>query len=140
MLFKLFLLFVLTTTAELFLLLTLAKHVGIEWTLVIIVATALAGSAMVKWQGLGVMRRIRESMTKGVSPADALLDGAMILVAGALLLTPGVLTDALGLALLIPPSRRFFRERVKRWIKGKIRVAGGTAAPDTIDVSFKVEE
>ena len=138
MLLKLFLLFVVTTTAELFLLITLWKHLGIEWTIFIIIATALAGSFMVKWQGLSVMRRIREDMAKGVAPTDALLDGAMILVAGALLLTPGVLTDSVGLTLLIPPSRRFFRERLKRWIKKKIE--GRKTDPNTIDVSYKVEE
>jgi UPF0716 protein FxsA len=133
MLLKLFLLFVTTTTLELFLLLELARRLGVGATIGVILATALAGSVMVKSQGLRILARMREETARGVLPTDPILEGVMILVAGALLLTPGVLTDAVGLLLLLPPVRVAIREQLKRFIKRRIDRG-------TIDVHFEVSD
>jgi len=133
MLLKLFFFFVTTTTLELFLLLQLARRLGVGATVGLILATALAGSVMVKSQGLRILARMQEETARGVLPTDPILEGVMILVAGALLLTPGVLTDAVGLLLLLPPVRVAIRERLKRLIKRRIDRG-------TIDVRFEVSD
>lgn len=101
--------------AELAVLLWSARHVGFWWTLLACVATAVAGSAIARWQGAIVLRRAQEALARGEFPADAVLDGVMLLVGGVLLLTPGFLTDVLGLVLLLPPSRAVLKLLARRW-------------------------
>ena len=73
-------------------------------------------------QGWRTCQRIRNELAAGRIPTDSLLDALLILVAGILLLTPGLLTDALGVSLLIPPCRRRFRQRLIRWIGAHFRI------------------
>src|SRR5215470_8150980 len=103
--FYLFLLFTVVPLLELAMLIWLG-----EWTVwwvpvLIVLADALLGAALVRWQGLRTLRRIQEDMAAGRMPGDALVDGALVLVGAVLLITPGVLTDIAGFALLIPPVR-----------------------------------
>ena len=109
------LLFMALPLAELALLFWSARHVGFWWTLLACVATAVAGSAIARWQGAVVLRRAQEAMARGELPADAILDGVMLLVGGILLLTPGFLSDAFGLILLLPPSRALLKSLARRW-------------------------
>ena len=104
-----FLLFVLVPLAELWLLFRLAQATDWLTTVAIVVATGILGTALARWQGLDVWRRIREQLSQGKSPTTELLDGLMILFAGAFLITPGILTDGVGLLLLMPPVRGFLR-------------------------------
>ncbi len=121
--FVLFLLFVLLPFAELALLLLLADYTSWWWTLGLVIVTGIAGGALAKSQGLAVLRKIREEMAQGRIPAESLSDAAMILCAGCLLLTPGMITDVFGLSLLIPPIRRFYRRRIGAWIRSKVKIS-----------------
>jgi UPF0716 protein FxsA len=130
MLFYLFLLFTLVPLAEL----AILTWIGIEtaWyvPILFVIATGIAGAALSRWQGWHVLQRIREDAREGRMPADALIDGFLILFAGILLVTPGVLTDLLGVALLIPPVRKLVKRGVAAWIKRNIEFRVGRATAD----------
>jgi len=91
--------------------------IGLWPTLAIVLGTAVAGTWLVRTQGALAMHNLRQSFAAQADPTEPLAHGAMILVAGVLLLTPGFFTDSLGLALLMPPFRRatfaYLRSRVK---------------------------
>ena len=122
MLLKLVLLFVIVPFVELTLLFAMAERVGALWTLGLIVLTGIVGGALARWQGMQTVWRLREQMSQGQFPSRALADAGMILVAGALLLTPGILTDLFGFSLLIPACRSFYIKRLKAWFKKNVRV------------------
>jgi len=103
--FLLLLLFIGVPIAEIALFIEIGGLIGTWWTVATIFATAVIGTALVRWQGLQAMARAREAANRNELPVDAVIAGVCILVAGALLLTPGFLTDALGFVLLIPPFR-----------------------------------
>ncbi|WP_102106626.1 FxsA family protein [Oceaniglobus roseus] len=113
----LFLLFVAVPLIEIALFIQVGGLIGLWPTLLVVVVTALIGTTMVRAQGAETMNRLRTSFRSGRDPSQPLADGAMILAAGVLLLTPGFFTDALGFALLIPAVRRaafdFLKSRVK---------------------------
>jgi UPF0716 protein FxsA len=100
----------------------LADVIGWKSTLLMVVATGFAGASLARRQGLSTYVRIQEELAAGRMPTDALLDAALIFVAGAMLLTPGVLTDLLGFSLLLPPSRRVFRNWLTHWVRTRFRV------------------
>ena len=120
MLFKLILLFTITPIIELAILIKLGQEIGLWQTLAIVIATGILGASLAKWQGWGVIRRIRADLENGRMPAQALFDGLLILIGGALLLTPGIITDLLGFFLLIPPSRRLAKAYLRRRFKKSI--------------------
>jgi UPF0716 protein FxsA len=105
----LLLLFIVVPFVELALLLKLAELTGWWHTLLLVIATGVVGTWLARSQGLRTYRKIQQSLAAGQMPADSLLDAAMIFVAGALLLTPGILTDLLGFSLLFPPTRKLYR-------------------------------
>lgn len=106
MLLRLVLLFTLIPLVELALLFLIAEHAGGLVTLLLVILTGVAGAWLARWQGVRCWRQVHEQMARGQLPAGPLLDGLMILVAAVLLITPGVLTDLLGFALLVPPIRK----------------------------------
>lgn len=114
---RLFILFTLVPLLELYLLIKVGSHLGAEATIFLIVLTGGVGALMARMQGFQVIVQIRERLREGVLPADELLAGGLIVVGGLLLVTPGLLTDAVGLALLLP----FVRSRVVVWIKDFMR-------------------
>lgn len=114
MLAKLFAVFLIVPIIELVLLLTIGAQIGIWATLGIIIATALLGASLAQQEGLKTWWRFQEKLSSGAFPNEELLDGLMILVAGAVLLTPGFLTDTIGFVLLIPGSRRAIKDWLKR--------------------------
>ncbi len=122
MLLPLFLLFTLMPLLELWLLFQLSGLFGFWTTIVIVLLTGMAGAALAKWQGWQVMFRIQSDMRQGVLPAKALGDGVLILVAGVLLITPGVITDIVGLSLLIPPLRLGVRKALQLWLAKHVKV------------------
>lgn len=81
------------------------SHIGVLATLLLVMATSVAGAALLRIQGLGTLARIRAQVDRGALPDRELAHGAMIFVAGLLLLMPGFLTDVVGLLLFIPPVR-----------------------------------
>ena len=127
MLLKLLLLFTLVPLAELVLLLKLTDVTDWKFTLLLVVITGVVGSLLAKTQGVRAFRRIQEELASGRMPTEPLLDAVMIFIAGALLLTPGLLTDAFGLSLLIPGCRSYYRRRVTQWFKSRFTIKGGTS-------------
>lgn len=120
MFFKLFLIFAVVPLLELGVLIKIGTHIGAMNTIALVILTAIVGAYMVRQEGLGVLYRMQRDMNEGIFPADEIINGAMILVAGALLLTPGVFTDLIGFMMVFPLSRNFIRKYVKRYIEKKI--------------------
>jgi UPF0716 protein FxsA len=120
-LIRLSLLLIVVPLVELVLLLTLADVTGFTATLAILVGTALTGAWLLRRQGLRTLRSIRSELRSGRLPPQQLLDGLLILFAGAFLLTPGILTDLLGIALLVPRSRAVFRRWLVEYFRKRIR-------------------
>lgn len=111
----LFLLFLLVPLIEIALFIQVGGLIGLWPTLAIVVATAIAGTILVRSQGSQTLARLRRSLDELRDPTENLAHGAMILFSGALLLTPGFFTDAVGFALLVPPLRTLIiREMRKR--------------------------
>ena len=113
MLIKLILLFTIVPFIELTLLIEIGSYIGTLNTIMIVIVTGIIGAFMARIAGLTVFLKIQENLREGVFPRDELFDGVLILISGAFLLTPGLLTDALGFFLLIP----FGRLVVKGWLK-----------------------
>lgn len=105
---------------ELALLIKVGSYIGLFNTITIVILTAVIGAYMVKMEGIGIMRRIQQSMQEGIFPEDELINGMMILVAGALLLTPGFFTDIIGFLMVIPFTRNQIRKFAMKYIKSKM--------------------
>lgn len=112
----LFLIFVAVPIVEIGLFIQVGGAIGLWPTLAIVILTALAGTTLMRAQGMSTLQRLQSSLSDGTNPADPMAQGAMILVAGVLLLTPGFFTDAVGFALLIPPVR----VALMGWIKSRM--------------------
>ncbi|MEW6380911.1 MAG: FxsA family protein [bacterium] len=121
MFFWLLILFITVPMIDLALLIKVGTMIGALNTILLTIMTGIVGAALARHQGLGVISRIRRELAGGHLPSDELLNGICILIGGFLLLTPGLLTDALGFALLIPPTRnlikRYLRSRFQRKIE-----------------------
>ena len=126
MLLPLVLLFIVVPIAELAVLIQVGQEIGVLWTVAILVADSILGSVLMRSQGRAAWRRLNDATGAGRVPAREVLDGALIVFGGALLLTPGFLTDILGLILLIPPTRALVRGVVARRLTHRM-VASMTA-------------
>ena len=135
MLGLLFLAFLLVPILELFVFVQVAQAIGFLPALLWILAVSAAGAWLVKREGLVALRRANEKVSRGELPTDELASGVLILFGGALMLTPGFLTDVVGLLLVLPPTRALLRGTVKRRfasgpiVVSRTRVVGGFAAP-----------
>ena len=109
--------FLVVPVVELLLFIWVQDRIGLGWTLLGIVITAIIGAGLVRRQGMAVWSRFQSELVEGGMPARQLAHGAMVLVGGALLLTPGFLTDAIGLALMVPAIREFVRRAGLRIIE-----------------------
>jgi len=136
MFLRLLLLFTIVPLLELFLLVKLGTVVGVGPTVALVIFTGVLGAWLARQQGLGVLRRLSEDLAVGRLPAVALIDGLLILIAGAVLLTPGLLTDALGFFLLVPQSRAVVRKAVVARFGRRFQ----RSDPEVIDVEWKLEE
>ena len=117
---KLLFLFIITPIVEMALLIELGKRIGTPQTIGIIVLTGIVGASLAKSQGLRILRDIKQTVNDARIPHDQLIAGVLILIGGALLITPGILTDATGFILVIPWTRRLVRERLKKYFSAKI--------------------
>jgi len=129
MLLRLLLLFTVVPLVELVLLLVVADYTSWQFTLGLVLVTGILGAALARWQGTNCLRRIQNETAAGRIPGDALLDGVMILVAGAVLITPGVLTDLIGFALLIPPLRSVLKGWLRRRFADRVHLNYGFPPP-----------
>ncbi|MFK4751066.1 FxsA family protein [Oceanobacter antarcticus] len=118
-------LFIVVPLLELAVLIKIGGYIGVTWTLVIIFVTAIIGVNILKKQGMGVLMRASQKMQEGTLPARELAEGFLLALSGALLLTPGFLTDAVGFALLAPVVRLALVGHVLKLIKPRVVVAGG---------------
>jgi UPF0716 protein FxsA len=110
-------LFIVVPLVELTLLLLFGHITGSPlWPIILVVSTGILGAALSRWQGAGVYWRIQSELSSGKIPTTSLLDGFLILVAGLLLITPGIISDCIGISLLIPPIRLLYRTLAMRWI------------------------
>ena len=109
MLLVLFLIFVVTPIVELTVIVQVAGSTGVMNTIGLLILVSLVGAWLVRREGLGILRRAQAELAKGRMPGRELVDGLLVLLAGALMLTPGFVTDAVGLALLLPPVRAILR-------------------------------
>jgi len=105
-------LFVAVPATEIWVMIRVGGLLGAGWTVVAVFATAVVGVALVRLQGLSTLARIQAGARQGEVPADEVLAGAGLLVAGLLLIVPGFVTDALGFALLVPPVRMLLARRL----------------------------
>lgn len=115
MLGKLFLLFAVIPVIEIYVLVSVGSVIGSLNTVALVLLSAFVGAWLARQQGLSTMLRVRASLQQGIMPAEEILDAVLIFVAGAVLLTPGFVTDALGLLILFPPTRI----RFKTWLRRK---------------------
>ena len=120
MFFKFFILFTIIPIAELYLLIMIGGMIGAFNSVLIILFTAVIGAYLAKTQGFIVVRRINQALNEGRIPAQELLDGLFVLLGGFTLLTPGFLTDIIGLSMLFPLTRILYIKLAVRIIQNKI--------------------
>ncbi len=121
---RLLLLFIIVPILELALFLKLGSKIGLGATLMIIFVTAVLGAWLTRSQGVQALARFQQATAEGRLPHAEVLDGLMILLAGAVLLTPGFLTDTVGFLLLVPPFRAGVRARLAKALKGRVHIMG----------------
>jgi UPF0716 protein FxsA len=145
---RLLLLFTLVPLVDLWVLVAIGRALGLWQTVALVVATGFAGAWLAKTEGRRVVLGWQRALREGRVPDEGILSGALVLAGGVLLVSPGVLTDVVGLALLFPPSRRLAAAGLRRYLarkvrSGQVRVVtfggppppGGRASDDVVDVT-----
>lgn len=112
----LLLLFIIVPAVELWGLISVGKVIGGWSTVALVILTGVLGAWLAKQQGMQVMRNFRWELSRGQMPTDTILDGILVIVGGVLLLTPGFVTDVVGLVFLIPYTRMIIRHFFKKWL------------------------
>ena len=118
---KLFFLFIGVPVVELVLLIEVGKIIGLFPTVGLIFSTGILGATLARWQGLNVLRRVQGEFAAGRLPTESLVDGVIILLAAAVLITPGVLTDLVGFLCLVPVTRKLIKRSVWKRIERGVR-------------------
>jgi UPF0716 protein FxsA len=150
---KLFLLFTAVPLLDLWLLLAIGDVIGFWPTVGLVLLTGFAGAALARAEGLRVLGAWRAALAAGRLPEEGVLSGVLVLVGAVLLVTPGVITDVVGLALLVPASRRLVARGVRAWLgrqirSGRIRIVGARgggpggspAAGEVVDVTPRARD
>lgn len=139
------LLFLVAPIVELYVIVQVSHGIGVPETILLLIAISIGGAWLAKVAGLGVLRRLQRTVQEGRVPSAELVDGALVLLAGALLVTPGFLSDALAILLLLPPSRAVVRGALLRRIRaggGVVKVMAGrprTTAEGRFDAVWDVD-
>jgi UPF0716 protein FxsA len=113
-------LFIVVPLAELYVILKVGDAIGALWTILLLAADSVLGSLLLRAQGRSVWGRFNETMAAGRVPHRELIDGVLIIFGGAFLITPGFLTDIVGLLLLLPPTRSVVRRLLVRRLGRRI--------------------
>jgi len=121
-------LFIAVPIAELFVIIKVGEAIGVLPTLFLLLLSAVCGSLLLRHQGRGAWRRFNEALGQGRFPGKEVADGLLIVVGATLLLTPGFITDAVGLLLLIPPTRAGARALLRRYTLHRFTVVGVSSA------------
>ncbi len=116
MFFKVFAAFVVLPVLEIYILLKMGGYMGAAWTIFLVIATAFLGAWLAKLEGARTMYQLRLNLQQGIPPTDDILNAFLIFAAGLVFLTPGFITDFMGLLVLIPASRKV----IKAWLERKI--------------------
>jgi UPF0716 protein FxsA len=137
----LILVFLVVPVAELYVIYQVGDAIGIWWTFLLLAADSLLGSVLLKSQGRAVWRRFNEELERGRMPHREVIDGVLVIFGGAFLITPGFLTDLVGLILLLPPTRGIVRRVVMRRLGRRVvtSVTGPRTAPPSGPGDFDVE-
>jgi UPF0716 protein FxsA len=114
-------LFIAIPVVELYILIEVGKKIGSLATIAIIILTGILGTYLIKSQGFMILRKIQNDLNEGIMPGDSLIQGAIILLGGVLLLTPGFITDITGFIFLMPAGRKIVKKYLWKWLKGKIK-------------------
>jgi len=117
---RLILIFIVVPLIEILLLIEIGSRIGALNTIFIIVVTGILGASMMRQQGFTIIRNIQRDLSQGRMPTGELINGALVLVGGIVLLTPGFFTDAVGFVLLIPATRALIRKKIELLIRRKI--------------------
>jgi UPF0716 protein FxsA len=117
------LLFIVVPLVELFLLIQVGQVIGPLWTIAALVVVSVLGAWLVRREGPRAWRRFRDALEQGRLPTDEVIEGALVLFGGVLLLTPGFLSDALGLVLMIPPTRALVAGQLKRRLGARMSLS-----------------
>jgi len=117
---KLLSFFVFVPLVELYILIEAGRIIGVVPTISLILMTGIAGAWLARSQGIELLRHIQNEMARGQMPAKALIDGAMVLAGGLLLLTPGFFTDLLGFSFLVPLTRSYWRKILSAWLQKQV--------------------
>lgn len=130
--------------AEIYLLLLVGGIIGAFFTIFLVVLTAVLGAWLLRQQGFATYRKFQANLAQGVMPAYEMIEGPIILVGGALLLTPGFLTDILGFACLVPSLRKKIAQYVleNHWLQpgGSVFGQRGAAAKDVLEGEFRKDD
>ena len=119
------LLFLLVPVAELYVIYQVGDAIGVLWTFLLLAADSLLGSLLLKSQGRAVWLRFNDNLAQGRMPHREVIDGVLVIFGGAFLITPGFLTDIVGLTLLVPPTRAVVRRFLVRRLGRRVMVGGG---------------
>jgi UPF0716 protein FxsA len=117
-------LFIVVPIAELYVIIQVGEAIGVLPTIALLIADSVLGSMLMRSQGRSAWRRFNRAIEEGRIPAREVLDGVLVVFGGALLLTPGFLTDILGAVLLVPPTRALVRKLAARRLVGRVVVSG----------------
>ena len=121
MFIKLLLVFTIVPIIELYVLIEAGHQIGVGATIGMIILTGIAGAYLARTQGFNLINKIQTELNQGRLPAEELMDGAIILAGGLLLLTPGFCTDLFGFVLLTPMTRKIIKVWLKKWLDIKIQ-------------------
>jgi UPF0716 protein FxsA len=114
--------FIVVPLAELYVILKVGDAIGAVWTILLLAADSVLGSLLLRAQGRSVWRRFNDALAVGRMPHREVLDGVLVIFGGAFLITPGFLTDIVGLLLLIPPTRALVRRMLVRRLGRRVEV------------------
>ncbi len=123
----LFVLFTAVTLIELWLIVQMARLITWPVTILLAIVSGIIGSAMVKREGLSVLRKGQTELASGRFPAGPIAEGVVLLVGGAFLITPGLLTDVVGLSTLMPPCRRVYAKWLVAWARRNVKIINPSA-------------
>jgi UPF0716 protein FxsA len=140
--FVLLLLFFTIPLVEIYVLLEVGGAIGVLPTIAMVVLTAVIGAGLIRAQGLTTLGRVQQQLERGELPAVGIIEAALLLVAGALLLTPGFVTDTIGFLILVPPLRRRAIESflARRMVAGMTGGQSGAGKPGAIEGEFRRED
>jgi UPF0716 protein FxsA len=134
----LLLLFLIVPIVEIYVIIQVGEAIGALPTIALLILVSVVGSWLVKREGVGVWQRAQAQLQRGEMPANELIDGILILLAGALMLTPGFVTDIVGVLLLLPPSRALLRVALVKRYRNRLLAGASFGGPGTSFVYSRV--